>query len=449
MKQRSTFGSKLGTLAVVGGSAVGLGNIWKFPYVAGNNGGGAFVIIYIVICFVIALPLMMSEFAIGRSTRSNPIGAVKKLTPQKGWTLMGYASIIASLMILPFYSVIAGWSLEFLKDSLVGGFAGKSAADVALMFEGFVSSGWQPIWWMLGFLVVCCLIVALGIEKGIERYSKVLMPLLVVMLVALAVYSSTLDGFRQSAEFLFKPDFSKIDGPAVVHALGQAFFSMSLGMGSMITYGSYIKKQDKLSTIAGTVAVADVVIALLAGMAIFPAVFSFGISPTSGPDLVFITLPTLFGQMAWGSVISVVFFVLLLFAAMTSVFSMLEVIILYFIEEFHVSRPVASGGAFVIIAGLGILCALSQVPGSSLTVGGQSWFDIFDNLSANIVLPLGGLTTILFAGWVMKKNVLRDQFTENGAYGLKSYSLLKFLIKFVIPVAIAVMFLSLAGLIRW
>lgn len=449
MKQRGTFGSRLGTLAVVGGSAVGLGNIWKFPYVAGNNGGGAFVIVYIIICFVIALPLMMSEFAIGRSTRSNPIGAVKKLTPQKGWTLLGYTSIIASLMILPFYSVIAGWSLEFLKDSFFGGFAGRSSADIAAQFGDFVATGWQPVWWMLGFLLVCCLIVALGIEKGIERYSKVLMPLLVILLVALAIYSSTLGGFRQSAEFLFKPDFSKIDGPAVVHALGQAFFSMSLGMGSMIAYGSYIKKEDKLSTIAGTVAVADVVIALLAGMAIFPAVFSFGISPTSGPDLVFITLPTLFGQMAWGSVISVAFFVLLLFAAMTSVFSMLEVIILYFIEEFHISRPIASVGAFLIIGALGILCALSQVPGSPLTVSGENWFNIFDNVSANYILPIGGLLTIIFTGWVMKKDVLRNQFTGNGTYGLKSYALLRFLIKFVIPLAIAVMFLSLVGLIKW
>lgn len=407
------------------------------------------MIVYIVICFAIALPLMMAEFAIGRSTRSNPIGAVRKLTPHKGWTVLGYTSIIASLMILPFYSVIAGWSLEFLKDSLVGGFAGKSAADISAQFAGFVATGWQPVWWMLGFLMVCCLIVALGIEKGIERYSKVLMPLLIVLLVSLAIYSSTLGGFGQSVEFLFKPDFSKIDGTAVMHALGQAFFSMSLGMGSMIAYGSYIKKQDKLSTIAGTVAMADVVIALLAGIAIFPAVFSFGISPTSGPDLVFITLPTLFGQMAWGGVISVVFFILLLFAAMTSVFSMLEVIILYFIEEFHVSRRVAAVGTFVIIGALGILCAMSQVPGSSVTVGGESWFDIFDNMSANFVLPLGGLATIIFTGWVMNKKVLRDQFTGDGTYGLKSYSVLRFLIRFVIPVAIAVMFLSLVGLIKW
>lgn len=449
MKHRGTFGNRLGTLAVVGGSAVGLGNIWKFPYVAGDNGGGAFVIVYIIICFLIALPLMMSEFAIGRSTRSNPIGAVRKLTTRKGWSVLGYTSIIASLMILPFYSVIAGWSLEFLKDSLVEGFVGKTAADVSAQFDGFVATGWQPIWWMLGFLLVCCFIVALGIERGIERYSKVLMPVLVAVLVALAIYSSTLGGFRQSVEFLLKPDFSKIDGPAIVHALGQAFFSMSLGMGSMIAYGSYIKKEDKLSTLAGTVAVADVVIALLAGMAIFPAVFSFGISPTSGPDLVFITLPTLFGQMAWGTVISVAFFVLLLFAAMTSAFSMLEVIILYFIEEFHISRPIASAGAFVIIGALGVLCALSQVPESPLTVGGQSWFDIFDNVSANYVLPIGGLATIIFTGWVMNKKVLRDQFTGNGAYGLQSYAVLQFLIKFVIPLAIAVMFLSLVGLIKW
>lgn len=448
MNKRSTFGSRFGAIAVVGGSAVGLGNIWKFPYVAGENGGGAFILIYIVICFLIAVPVMMAEFAIGRAGRGNALGSVKRLTPRKGWRGIGYLSILSAFIILPFYCVIAGWSVEFLVDSVANNFAGNDAAGIAEMFNGFVAGGWRPIMWSVLFLGICCGVVGLGIEKGIERYSKVLMPLLVLLLVGISIYSATLNGFGESVKFLFRPDFGKIDGSVVIQALGQAFFSMSIGMGAMITYGSYIKKEENLSRVAGTVAVVDVLVAVLAGLAIFPAVFSFGISPSSGPDLVFLTLPTLFGQMAGGYVISIMFFILLLFAAMTSVFSLLEVLICYFSEEFKMSRWGATGLTFAGIAVLAALCALSQMPGSGLVIGGRNLFDIFDYTSANFLLPVGGIAITIFAGWIMDKKVLKDQFTGGGRFMVRLYPAIRFMIRFVIPLAIAVMFLSLVGFLK-
>lgn len=447
MNKRSTFGSRFGAIAVVGGSAVGLGNIWKFPYVAGNNGGGAFILIYIVICFLIAVPVMMSEFAIGRAGRRNALGSVKSLTPKKGWRSIGYLSILAAFVILPFYCVISGWSLDFLFQAVGNNFAGKDAAAISEGFSGFVASGWKPILWTLLFLAVCCVIVGMGIEKGIERYSKILMPLLVVLLIGISIYSATLGGFGESARFLFKPDFSKINGSVVIQALGQAFFSMSIGMGAMITYGSYIQKEQNLFQVAGTVAVVDVIVAILAGLAIFPAVFSFGIAPNSGPDLVFITLPTLFGQMSGGYVIAIAFFVLLLFAAMTSIFSLLEVLICYFSEEFRMSRWGATALVFAAIALLAALCAISQIPGSSLTIAGKNLFDAFDYTSSNIILPVGGIAITLFAGWVLDKKILKEQFTGGGRFIVKLYPAIRFMIRFVIPIAIAVMFLSLIGFI--
>lgn len=446
--KRSTFGSRFGAIAVVGGSAVGLGNIWKFPYVAGENGGGAFILIYIVICFLIAVPVMMSEFAVGRAGKGNPLGSVKRLTRGKGWRGIGYLSILAALVILPFYCVIAGWSLEFLIEAAGNNFAGKDAVAIAEGFGGFVASGWRPIIWTLVFLAVCCVIVGLGIEKGIERYSKILMPLLVILLLGISVYSVTLGGFRDSVAFLFRPDFSKINGGVIIKALGQAFFSMSIGMGAMITYGSYIKDDQNLFQVAGTVAVIDVLVAMLAGLAIFPAVFSFGIAPNSGPDLVFLTLPTLFGQMAGGYVLSIAFFVLLLFAAMTSIFSLLEVLICYFSEEFRMSRWAATGLVFAGISVLAAMCAMSQTPGSSLVIAGKNLFDVFDYTSSNIILPVGGIAITLFAGWVLDKKVLRDQFTGGGKYMVGLYPAVRFMIRFVIPMAIAVMFLNLIGFLR-
>lgn len=426
---------------------MGLGNIWKFPYVVGQNGGAAFIVIYLVISLLISIPVILSEFAVGRGSQKNTLGAFRSLSRQKGWQSIGYLGILTALVILSFYCVIAGWSLEFIKESVLGEFMHSSQKEVADHFREFVDSGWRSVAWALGFLALNCVVLVLGINKGIERCSKFMMPVLVVLLFGMAVGSIFLGGWTDSMEFLFKPDWSKIDGKTVVMALGQSFFSLSLGMGTMITYGSYINKKENLLRVAGTVVVTDTLVAIMAGLAIFPAVFTFGISPTSGADLVFLTLPTLFAQIPGGYFLSIAFFVLLFFAAITSSFSILEVIIAYLSEEFRMSRTMAVVVSFVVIGVLSTLCALSQTPTSCMGIGRWDLLQIFDYVSSNYMLPIGGLATVIFAGWVMKKRVLRREITTGGHYGKKLFPVLRFMLRYVVPTAIVVMFLSLAGVI--
>ena len=283
MAKRGSFGSRFGTVAAVGGSVIGLGNIWRFPYVAGENGGAAFILIYLATSFLISIPIMLSEFSIGRSTRRNPMRAFNKLAPGSKWKLVGYMGILTAFVILSFYCVIAGWAFEFLKESVFNQFNGRSADQIRDSFNGFVASGWKPVIWTFLFTVASAGIVLSGVEKGIERYTKILMPMLFVLLLGMAVNSLTLDGAQAGIEFLLKPDFSKITGTTVLQALGQSFFSMSLGMGAMITYGSYLRKNENMPRVGAMVAFSDITVAILSGLAIFPAVFSFGISPTSGP----------------------------------------------------------------------------------------------------------------------------------------------------------------------
>lgn len=448
MKKRSTFGSRFGAIAVVGGSVVGLGNIWRFPYIAGENGGAAFILVYILMSLLISIPVMLSEFTLGRRSRSNALGTFRRLAPHSAWQGIGYMGIIAAVLILSFYAVIAGWALEFLKEALLGHFSGRSAEQIAARFETFVASGWRPVAWTLLFLIINASVLTYGVVKGIERYNKFLMPLMVVLLVGLALNSATLSGFREGAGFLLRPDFGKITPAVMVQALGQSFFSMSLGMGTMITYGSYIRGSDNFYRIAGSVAGADVCIALLSGLAIFPAVFSFGISPTSGPDLVFITLPALFAQMPGGYFVAVAFFFLLLAGALTSSFSLMEVIVAYLHEEFDLSRRRAVSISFLGVGFLAALCALSQVPGSRLRVGGWNFFDLFNNITSDFLLPIGGLAVVVFTGWFLDRRILRDELTGCERYGRKIYPVVRFLIKFIIPFIIALMFLNLKGFIR-
>ena len=298
--KRGSFASRFGTIAAVGGSVIGLGNIWRFPYVAGENGGAAFILIYLTISFLISIPIMLSEFSLGRSTKRNSMRAFSKLAPGTKWKWVGYMGILCAFIILSFYCVIAGWSLEFLKESVLNRFHDRTPEQVAAAFDGFVASGWRPIAWTLVFIAASAFIVYSGIEKGIERYNKILMPMLFLLLFGMALNALTLDGARQGIDFLLKPDFSKITGTTVLEALGQSFFSMSLGMGCMITYGSYLRKNENMFRIGAMVSLSDITVAVLSGLAIFPAVFSFGISPTSGPELVFLTLPNVFARMSGG-----------------------------------------------------------------------------------------------------------------------------------------------------
>ncbi len=433
-------------MAAVGGSVIGLGNIWRFPYIAGENGGAAFILIYISISLLISIPIMLSEFTLGRSTKRNSKRAFQKLAPGSHWNWVGYMGILCSFIILAFYSVIAGWALDFIKESLLNNFAGKSPAEINASFTSFVDSGWRPIVWAVIFIVATAVIVLAGIEKGIERYSKILMPLFVVLLIGLVINSLTLPGAREGITFLLKPDFSKVTGNTILQALGQSFFSMSLGMGCMITYGSYIKKNENMFKVGGMVAISDVSIAILSGLAIFPAVFSFGINPTSGPELVFLTLPNIFAQMTGGYFISIIFFTLLFLAAITSSISLFEVSTAYFSEEMRLGRRKAVllvGGTTIITS---TLCALSQMPGSKLTILGHNLFDTFDSLSSNIMMPLGGLLIVLFTGWVLSPSKFKNELTNQQTCGLRLFPIVRFLIRFVIPVVILLLFLNLIGL---
>ncbi len=447
MEKRGSFSSRFGAIAAVGGSAVGIGSIWRFPHVAGENGGAAFIILYIVMSLLISIPLMMTEFSLGRASQANSKRAFQVLSPGSKWGYVGYIGILCAFVILSFYCVISGWALEYLRLSLFNEFAQQSPADVKAGLNAFVASGWKPILWMGVFMVATAGIVLAGIEKGIERYSKVLMPLFAVMLTALAVRSLFLEGASEGISFLLSPDWSKVNGKVVLEALGQSFFSMSLGMGCMITYGSYIKSHENMFQVSGAVTIAGVVIAILAGLAIFPAVFTFGISPTSGPDLVFLTLPNIFAQMTGGYFVGIIFFFLLFVAAITSSISLFEVIIAYLSEEMKLSRTKATCITLFVLLILGSLCALSQMPNSPLTIGGNNLFDSADSLALDILMPLGGLLIVIFAGWFLKPSLLRNQITNEGKIGTRIFPTIYFLIKYIIPLVILYLFLNALGIL--
>ncbi len=447
--RRDSFGSRLGVIAAAAGSAVGLGNIWRFPYVLGENGGGAFLIIYLVIVFAIGIPVMMSELVIGRRSQRNPVGAFKALAPGKPWFLVGMMGIVAAFMILAFYTAVAGWTLEYIYQTLIGGFIGKNPAEMGAMFESFRSESLRPALWFSIFMIATAGIVLGGVRKGIEKSTKILMPLLLILLVVLCVKSLTLPGAGKGLEFLFKPDFSKITGTTVLMALGQAFFSLSIGMGTLITYGSYIPRDNNLATTAVQVSMVDLTIATLAGIAIFPAVFAFGISPASGEALTFIVLPGIFQQMAGGMVFAFTFFFLLAIAALTSTISVLEVIVAYFSEQLNMSRRkaviIATASMFI----LGISASLSWGLMSNVKLFDLNIFDLFNFTTANILLPLGGLLIVAFLAWFFPGRETRDELSNGGTLKIRYYSLYRFIIKFVAPVAIALVFLNGLGVIKF
>lgn len=448
--KRDGFGSRFGVLVAVAGSAIGLGNLWRFPYLVGNNGGAAFIVVYITMAIVLCLPIMISEFVIGRRTQSNAIGAVKKLAPKSGWLSIGVISVATAFMISCFYSVVGGWTLEYIVKSFSSGFLVNDNSTLAKTFSNFTTSPVRPAVMMLIYLAINAFIVSAGIKNGIEKYAKILMPALFVLIIILAIRSLTLPGAQAGLSFLFNPDFSKLTAGSVLAALGQAFFSLSVGMGCIITYGSYVDKKENLMNISLTTAIADTTFAILAGLAIIPAVFAFGISPGEGPGLVFITLPQIFAQMPFGQVISFVFFVILLVAAITSSISLLEVVVAYFVEELKMSRRVATMITFSVIGLFGVLCSLSLGELKEITLFGKNMFDLFDYTTSNIMLPAGGLLIVLFVGWKMKQEDVQDELFNQGSIPFKK-NLFKGIIigiKFLAPIAIAFILLNGIGLIR-
>ncbi len=440
--ERDRFSSKFGVIAAAAGSAIGLGNIWRFPYVVGENGGGAFLLIYLFFIAAIGIPVMMSEFVIGRSAQLNPVGAFKKIAPGKRWHLIGLLGVVSAFIILAFYTVVAGWTLEYLVQSVKWmlfsdkiGFESMSPEQVGSFFSehyaSFVDGVWRPLIWFVLMMFFTGYIVISGVKNGIEKYAKILMPVLLLLLLVLVFRSLTLEGAREGLIFLFKPDFSTIkEAPlkVVIEALGQAFFSLSIGMGTLITYGSYIRRQENLANTAVSVAAADTFIAIVAGLAIFPAVFAFGINPGSGPELVYITLPVIFQSMSGGLIWALMFFLLLCFAALTSTISVLEVIVAYFSEQLNMTRKRATILAMLSVGLLGIICTFSS-----------DFFSVF-NASPDLMLPLGGFFIVVFVGWFLSGDKTRDELSSGGRHRISYYRLFVFLVKFVAPLAIALLF---------
>lgn len=444
---RANFGTKLGVILASAGSAVGLGNIWRFPYMTGEYGGAAFIFVYLGCVLLFGAPIMMAEFLIGRRSQSNTARAYQKLAPGTPWRWVGRMGVLAGFLILSYYSVVAGWTLEYICAAGLGHFADKTPDDFVNLYNTFVSNPWLPVLWTVVFLLITHFIVVKGVEKGIERSSKIMMPALFILLLILAVCSLLLPGAGQGVEFLLKPDFEKVNGGVLLAAMGQAFFSLSLGMGCLCTYASYFKPDTNLPKTAFSVAIIDTAVAILAGVIIFPAAFAVGIRPDSGPGLLFVTLPNVF-QQAFGNVpfiaalLAVMFYILLALAALTSTISLHEVVTAYLHEEFNFSRAKAARLVTTGCIVLGTFCSLSLGVGRDYTLFGMTLFDLFDYVTAKLMLPIGGFFISLFTGWYLDKKIVWEELTNRGTLKVRVYRLIVFLLKFVAPIGIALVFIN-------
>lgn len=449
MKERENFGSRMAVIMAFAGSAIGLGNIWRFPYLVGQDGGAAFVIVYSIATLVISLPIFFAESVVGRRTGANCRGAFIELGKGTAWPYLGFLMVFTPLWIVSYYSVVGGWSLEYLVQALRLDFIHTSPEAMSGSFERFISRTWAPLGFHLAFLAVTVAIVALGVKSGIEKFSKICLPVLFALVVIIAVYSLTLPGAQKGLAYLFKPDFSKLTLGTCLDALGQSFYSLSLGMGIIITYSSYVSKQENLMVSGAGTAVSDLLFAILAGVAIMPAVFAAGIEPGSGPGLIFDTLPYIFAQMGlqmpWiSSIAAILFFVTILFAALTSSISLIEVGVAYLTEERGYKRGWACLFLFVVTGVLGGLCSLSFGPLADVKVFGMGFFDLFDTLASNVLLTVGGLLVVLFVGWKMPKADVFDELTNGGTKrrNVRLFNFFYFLIRYVAPVGVAVLILS-------
>ncbi|WP_455061917.1 sodium-dependent transporter [Prevotella fusca] len=448
-QKRAKFGSKLGMILATAGGAVGLGNVWRFPYMTGQNGGAAFILIYIGCILLLGLPCMISEFIIGRHAASNTARAYTKLSDGTAWKWVGYLGVLTGFLITGYYAVVSGWCLQYGVASVMNHLHGSPAYFQAY-FSDFSTNPWKPVLWTSIILFVTHYVIIHGVRNGIERASKILMPALFLLLLAIVVASCLLPGAGKGVEFLLKPDFSKVTGDVFLGALGQSFYSMSIAMGCICTYASYYSRHTKLLNSAVQIGFIDTCVAILAGLMIFPAAFSVGVSPDSGPSLIFITLPNVFEQAfssipVIGYVVSLAFYLLLSMAALTSLISLHEVSTAFFQEELHTSRPraamIVTGGCFLI----GAVCSLSLGEWSFLKVAGVDLFDVFDFVTGQIFLPVGGLLTCLFIGWYVPKKLVKDEFTNWGTTRGVFFGTYYFLIRFVCPLAILAIFLHQLG----
>ena len=451
--ERENFGSKIGAILAAAGSAVGLGNVWRFPIETGQNGGAAFIIIYIVCILVLGLPIMISEFLIGRYTHSNTAGAYRILSDGSPWKWVGRLGVFTGWFILCYYSVVGAWTMHYTFLSADNAFSGVPATEFGAVFEEFVSSPWMPTVWLVIFVGVIHIVITRGVQSGIEKSAKVMMPVLFIITVLLTICSVTLPGASKGIEFLLMPDWSKVTSTVVLQAMGQAFFSLSLGMGCLCTYASYFDKTTPLAKTAVNVSIIDTLIAIMAGFIIFPSVFNIGMNPNEvgvGASLTFISLPNVFQQaFGDGSILAILcstaFYFLLFVAALTSAISLHEVATAYVTEEFHLSRKKGASIVTVTILLLGMLCSLSFGPLSHVTLFDRNIFSLFDDFSGMILLPLGGMLISIFAGWVLDRQLYRDEISNGGDLKTPYFKLLVFSLRYIAPIAIGLVFLGQLG----
>ncbi|MGR8936032.1 MAG: sodium-dependent transporter [Gammaproteobacteria bacterium] len=430
------------------GSAVGLGNIWKFPYITGQNGGGAFVMVYLLCVAAIGIPIMIAETMMGRRARQSPINALQTLSEEVGadsnWHYLGWMGVIAGFLILSYYSVIAGWACAYVLKAFTGSFSGESAAHIKGLFETFIHNPWQLIFWHTVFLASAMSVVVQGVQSGLERVTRFLMPALFVLLVLLVGYAMTTNAFGQGMDFLFKVDFDKLTGTSVLTAMGQAFFSLGLGMGAIMVYGSYLPSHVSIAKTTFIIAAADTAAALLSGMAIFPIVFENGLTPAAGPGLIFESLPIAFGQMTGGLIFGTLFFVLVVFAALTSAISLIEPAVAWLVENHDFSREKACiwAGTATWIVGLGTI--LSFNAWAEVRIFERNFYELLDYLTANLMLPIGGFSIAVFAGWIMKREHTKKELEMPGDL---SYDVWRFAIQYVAPAGVFLVFLHVVGVI--
>ena len=454
---RANFASKIGLVLATAGSAVGLGNIWRFPVLAGQNGGGAFLFVYILCVILLGLPLMVAEFMVGRHAQSNTADAYKKLSGNKVFRNIGKLGVFTGWFILCYYIVVSAWALNYMVDAALGKFSAMAKTGDAKVyadyFHDFTSNPYMPALYTIIFILLSHCIIVRGVKKGIEKFSKYMMPALFIILVILSVFSLFTDGAREGLTFLFKTDFGKITFGVILVALGQAFYSLSLAMGCICTFASYFSKDTRLVNTAFKVGTIDTVVAVMSGIIIFPAVFSAHFAVDSGPSLVFIALPNVFQQAfsaipIGGYIVSVLFYFLLVLATLTSVISLHEVPTSFLAEKYHISRKRATSIVTISVAVIGTLCALSTGPLKDLTLEGKNLFDLFDYISGTILLPVGGVLISIFVGWSMDRTIIRNQLTNYGSITSKTGGAILFLLKYFIPTVITLIFLSGIGIIK-
>ncbi|PKF88081.1 hypothetical protein CW306_11850 [Bacillus sp. BA3] len=447
MSKQDQWTSKLGFILAAAGSAIGLGAIWKLPYMTGLNGGGVFFLLFILFTLLIGAPILIAEFTIGRNAQKDAISAYKHIAPGKPWALIGYGGVVASIILLSFFSVVGGWIISYLARSFTGSLSNLTQEEYGNFFNKIISNPYETVIAQLLFMVFTIWVVQGGVSKGIEKVNKYMMPSLFILFIILLIRSLTLDGAMEGVKFFLKPDFSALTGETILLALGQSFFALSVGVSVMVTYASYLSKKEDITKSAFSVVGLNIFISLLAGLVIFPAVFALGFSPSSGPGLVFVVLPAVFNEMALGGIFMFIFFILLLFATLTTAFSILEIVVAAMIKGDAAKRKKASWIAGITVFLIGIPSALSFGVLSDVKIFNLSIFDFADYLTSNIALPVGALFISLFIGYQMKRIEVQKEFESGADSGRSLFKLWYFLIRYIVPIMIILVFLKSTNLI--